>query len=163
MENNNFMSTIGGVIGVLAAVLVCVLIYFSIANSGEMGLQTERWTDLTNGSNTVKTLTYKSYSNTDVSGTWYNKSALSANWGVLNSTLYTISGSTLTLKTNSGGAGGMNMSKVNFSYYSDTGGAIKNNVNPVASTVFSLAPLIAIVLIAAIILGLVTSFGKPKA
>ena len=160
---NNYGVTIGGIIALMVAILVAVMIYFSIAQTGEFPLVTERWTGLTNSSNIVKTLTYPPNSASDFSGTWYNDSALSENWGTLNSTLFTRDGRTLTLKTNSGGAGGMNMTKVNVSYYTATGVAVKNNINPAATTTFTLAPIIGLVMIAAIILGYVSVFGKPKA
>jgi len=161
--DNNFGATLGITIALLIAILVGVMVYFSVAQTGEFPAVTERYTGLTATANVVKTLTYTPNSASDFSGTYYNTS--SATWGTLGAGMFTRSGNSLTILTDTGTPKYTceNITKVNVTYYTATGVAVKNNVNPAASTSFTLAPIIGIVLIAGIILGYVTMFGKPKA
>lgn len=160
--DNNIGVTIGAIISLLVAVTIGLMIYYNLAGTGEYPSITERYTGLTNTSDITKTLSYTPNSASDFSGTYYNKATTA--WATLPSGLFSRSGNSLTLLTNTGTPWGeaLNMSKVNVTYYTPTGAVMRDNVNPVASTVFTLAPLVAIVLIAGIVLAIVTRFGKSN-
>jgi len=152
MDLKNISITIGLIIALLVTVVIGVLIYYTVANSSEMGRVTESFA-ATNASNVTSVLTYTPLSDTEMNVTYYNSSA--ATWGNVPSTNWSRVGRTMTfnaLNSTLVSNYDANLSLVRYRYYSQTGVIVRDNVNPQASTSFTLAPIIAIVMIAAALL-----------
>lgn len=159
---NDFGKVLGGIIAILIAIIIGVLVYYSIATTGEMGRVTDTFT-ATNATNVTSTLTYTPQSDTEMNVTYYNSSA--ATWHTVPSTNWTRSGRTMTfIVLNGTGVStyDANLSQVRYRYYTDTGQTVRDNVDPQASVVFTLAPIVAIVMIASVILAVVSGFGGGK-
>lgn len=156
----------GVVFGVISAVIVLIImvigikVYYSTATVGELDVQTERFTGLSNASDVSRTLAYPPLSTAEFSGTWYNSS--SAAWSTLAAGLFTRTGASLTLLTNTGGNDGLNMSSVNVTYYTQAGVTMRDAVNVQAGSVFTLAPVIGLVLLAALIVGVIVTLAGRK-
>jgi len=145
---------------VLVAIIIGLSVYYEIATVDELSVQTELFTGLVNTSDQTKTLDYPPLSTSEFSGTWYNKS--SAAWSAMGAGLFTRTGATLVLKTNTGGNDGLNMSQVNVTYYTQAGVTMRDSVNPPAGSVFSLAPVIGLVLIAGVIMGMILLVSRGR-
>ena len=159
---NDFGKSLGGIITILVVIIIGVLVYYSIATTGEIDRVTDTFT-ATNTTNMTSTLTYTPLSDAEMNVTYYNSSA--ATWHTVPSTNWSRSGNTITFTVlNSTGVStyDANLSQVRYRYYTDTGAAVRDNVNPQAATVFALAPIVAIVVMASIILAVVTGFGGGK-
>lgn len=160
MNINNISNNLALILIILTTIIIGVLVYYSVADSSEMGRVTESFA-ATNATNVTSTLTYTPQSDTEVNVTYYNSSA--ATWHNVPSTNWTRTGKTIifhalnaTLVSNYDA----NLSQVRYRYYSQTGVIVRDNVNPQASTSFTLAPIITIVVIASIILFAVATFGR---
>lgn len=144
----------------LVTVIIGVLIYFNISGSSEMGRVTEPFA-ATNTSNVTSTLTYAPLSDAEINVTYYNSS--DTTWYNVPSTNWTRTGRTMTFYAlNATGVSNYdsNLSQVRYRYYTQTGVIVRDNVDPTSQTVFTLAPILAIIVIAGIILGAVVVFGK---
>lgn len=155
----NFMASVGMVIALLIAVIVGLMIYWNVANVSDLKQVTDTFACV-NTSNLVTSLSYLPHSSNsaDLTATYYNTSA--ATWKTLGTGIhgYVLSGTTVTVYT----TWLLNISQAKFVYYSNAGVVMRDAVNPTSSTVLTLAPLIAIVLIAGIILAVVVGFGKGQ-
>lgn len=147
------------IIVLLVAVGIGAFVYFNVTEVGEMSPVTDRFTGLTNASDTTVTLSFVPYSSGEFAGTWYNSS--SAAWASLSAGMYTYSGQTPLLKTLNDNDG-LNMTACNLTYTTQAGVMMRDHVQPTAGTVFTLAPIIAVVMIAAVILGIIMGFGKRE-
>ena len=154
------------VVALLVSILISVMIYFNISNVDELKNSiNQQFTGITNTSDVTETLTYAPASS-EFAGKWYNSSlGASPHWATLTSGLYTLTGKTLVLHTTSATGtpkgDACNMTEVNVTYNSSAGVGARG-VNSAASGVFSLAPLIAYMVIAGIILAVIMRFGKNE-
>ena len=160
MKRNNhaatgIVGTVAGLLAILITVLIAVMIYFNIAGVGDLALQVERFTPAANTYSTSL-----SYGAAEVSSvTYYDANTSTWNTSSVGTTArgqYTVSGSTFTVTLSH------NVTSVNVSYYSDTGVVMKDSVNPASVTVFTLAPIIAIVMVAGVVLFIVMGFGRNE-
>ena len=162
MKNNTraeapAMSAIISVIVLVISIVIGIMIYFDVSYTGTFAEQNETYSGLS--ANSInRTLTYLPNSDSDitivfydtVSNTWNNSAA---------GTLPLTKGQHL-LSLPSFRINVTDISDVRAEYYTTEGAYVKNTANPTSSTVFTLAPIIAIVMIAGIILGIVTVFGR---
>jgi len=160
-EGTAFAGKLVAVIAILVLVIIGVLVYFQVATSGEMTEYSESFT-ATNTTNFTCTLTYKPYSSNEFVGWWYNSS--DSTWYEITANLTQAGKAISFVTTGNQGLGKiyMGITTVNFSYNSTVGVVVRDDVNPQAQTTFTLAPIIAIVAIAAVIIGLVAMFGGSK-
>ena len=147
------------VIILLCALGVGVFVYFNITEVDEMVPLTDRFTGLTNASDTLITLTYIPANTGEIDGTWYNSS--SAAWAALTPGMGTYYGQTILLKTNTDNDG-LNMTMCNLTYTTQAGVMMRDHVQPTAGSVFTIAPIAGVVLIASVILGIIMGFGKKE-
>ena len=147
------------VLVLIITVIVGVMVYYNVSTVDELDPITERFTGLVNTTDYNMTLYAKPNSGgaTDFSGTWYNSS--SAAWATLAAGLYVLDETNLRLNTNTTNDG-LNMTAVNVTYYSIAGALNRDSIGVTVASVWAIAPLIAIVIIAGIILAVVTGFGK---
>lgn len=80
---NDFSKSLGGIIAILVMIIIGVLIYYSVATTGEMGRVTDTFA-ATNATNVTSTLSYLPQSDTEMNVTYYNSSA--ATWHTVPST-----------------------------------------------------------------------------
>lgn len=150
----DFAKNIGGLVAVLVIIIIGVLIYYSIASTGEMTSVTETFTAGDSLSTITHTLTYRPSSVSEVNLTYYNATTVN---GYAVAANLSLSGYSLTVNCTN-----WNQTSHAVTYYSNTGVVVRDNVNPQASTIFLLAPIVAIVIIASLILIVVTGFGGNK-
>lgn len=159
--------TIGMLVAVLIAIIIGVMVYWNVADTGQTGQVVESFA-CDNSSNLTATIQYDphTWTLTDFVPEFLNSS--SGVYTAIPATNWSRSGRTITFEIR--GTNGSppiyspfydaNTSAARFSYYTDAGVNVRDNINPQASTVFTLAPIIAIVIIASVILGVVMVFGK---
>lgn len=154
--------TIGILISILVVIIVGVLIYFSIVGTGELGEVIESFS-CDNTTNITSTLTYEPNSAADFTAEYLNSS--SGTYTTIPATNWTRAGKSVTfIILNSTGVSNYdaNLSAARYTYHSEIGATIRDDVTPASTTIFSLAPLVAIVMIASVILGAVVLFGTNK-
>lgn len=165
MTDVDIPKAIGLVLTVLIVIIIGLLVYWSIADAGELGQITDSFS-ATNTSNVTSTLTYtpRTSNAADFNVTYLNSS--SGVYSTVPTTNWSLSGSTVTFIVldiyGSDAYYDWNLSAVRYRYYTSTGAVVRDNVNPSANTIFALAPIIGIVLIAVIILGAVMLFGRKR-
>lgn len=153
-DNQGYVQVIAGIVALLIAIIIGVMVYFEVTDSvSEFGEVAE---------------TFTGYSATDNASAW-NVNLLNSpvNTNNCNVTCYNSTGTsesyptfTLNLRTVSVAADAADeFSQVNVTYTSNIANT-EAGATSMASTVFGLLPLIALVVIAAIILGVVLAFGK---
>jgi cobalamin biosynthesis Mg chelatase CobN len=165
------------IVGLLLAIVIGVMVYFNtIDNITEFAQTTEYFTGYTlptdsahtGGSNaSVQHITLEnspySTSNSTITVICYN-----ATGATTSSPPVTINHKTITIPAASSHAGTTTSavpkgySQINVTYTSKIARAQSTDVTPMASTVFTLAPIIALVVIAAIVLVVVLGFGKGR-
>lgn len=144
---------------ILITIIVGVMIYYNINSMDELDAQNEIESIAATHAVQTVTLSYPVASRSYCSGTYYNHT--DTTWHALTSSLYVVNGDTVTVNASqaTGGRDGTNISQVNLTYYS-LAGVEMTSVNGIAGSVWTLAPIIAIVIIAGIILAVVTGFGR---
>jgi len=153
---------IGMLVAVLIAIIIGILVYWSVADTGQTGIVRESFA-CTNTSNLTSTITYdpNAWSGTDFVAQYLNSS--SGAYTTIPATNWSRSGRTITFEiidSNGSDNYDANLSAARYSYYTVAGVLVRDNVNPQAGTVWTLAPIIAIVIIAAAILGVMMVFGR---
>jgi len=161
-------------VALLIAIVIGVMVYFSvITNVSDFAATTETFTGYTlptggahtGGSNyTVQhvTLTNTPYSasNSTIAVVCYNSSGATSS-----SPPVTINGKIITIPAASASAGATTSAvpagydEVRVTYTSKTARTQSKEVTPMASTIFTLLPIIALVVIASIILAIILGFG----
>jgi hypothetical protein len=166
LNTNNIGALFVAIIVILTMVIVGVMVYFDIAETGQLPQQSQLFAD-TNTSNTTHTLTYAPRSSDAAyfSGMWYNDSSLA--WTAIPSTNLTLVGRQVTfiVRVNNTGVANPvyhNLSQINITYYTQVGAVVNDDVTPGAEIVFTLAPVVAIVAIAGLMLFAVGGFGKRE-
>ena len=177
-KNTNAQTQINVVVTVLAlliTIVIGVMVYFEVINSvDDLSETTEYFTGYTipttagstGGSNaSQQTVTLKaspySTSNSTITVVCYN-----ATGATKSSPAVTINGKQITIPAASNDSGGTGASgtplgytQINITYTSNTARAQSTDVTPMAQSVFTLLPIIALVIVAAIILAIVLGFG----
>ena len=155
-KNNNagFARIIGGLVALLICILVGVLIYWSIADSPSFaGTTYEEFTGYgatANASAWSVTIDYLPDSKGDTNVTCYNSTGNSESWPTF----------TLLNRDISVAAGAADeFSQVNVTYESKQEDAV-GDVGGTAGTIFTLLPILAIVVIGGVMIGAVMAFGK---
>lgn len=170
--------TLGVVIAILVTIIIGVMIYWNIADSGQMGVVSSIQT-ASNGSGDVVTsrwfnytLSYNPASASEVNVTMYNSTV-----GPVGCALSYVPTANISVATNrimlsigvsnNDSAGTSyyrqnNFTQHNITYYTDTGVVVRRDINPNSQTIFTLAPLIGIVMIAAVVLSIIVLFGATK-
>jgi len=167
-DDNGYAKMVGGLVALLIAIIIGVMIFWSL--SGSMpgsSEQTEYFTgytlpagsDSSGGSNdtaTVITLKYVPYStdNSSIAVVCYNATAETEA-----SPPVTIANRVVTVQSGSGTANPPGYSQINVTYTTKFS-TEASTTNTMASTVFALLPIIALVVVASIILGIVLMFGS---
>lgn len=163
-----YTAVIAGLVALLLTIVIGVMLYFEVTDSvDQFDEVTETFTGYTRynhgagtGSNKTGvtiTLDNSPYSSSVTNVTCWNASGTSA----YNRQSYPSFG--LNHKTISIAAdAARNFTQVNVTYTSNIAQAEGSDVTPMAQTVFALAPIIALVVVAAIIIGIVILFGGGR-
>ena len=150
------------VVALLITVIISVLIYWSVADVGQLPTQSETFA-CTNTSNLTTTIAYVPADTNNFYGEWYNST--SAAWVRITNNL-TRTGRTVSFVTHDYtpnlGDAYSGITQATFTYNTTAGVIMRDNINPQASTTFTLAPIIAIVIIASLILLAVSGFGRKE-
>lgn len=162
MKNNTraeapAMSAIISVIVLIISITIGIMIYFNVSYTGTFAEQTETYTGISANSMN-QTLTYLPNSNDDVTIEFYD--TISSTWNTSTAGTVPLTKGEHVLSLPSFRINVTDIDQVRVQYYTTEGAYVKNTANPTSSTVFTLAPIIAIVMIAGIILGIVTVFGR---
>lgn len=181
---NNYGHVVTTVVALLLSIIIGVMVYWSfVGGVTDMGDSiTEHITSdssgnsfsvYTNGSTTASnytgermTLSYPCYSVTNITCLYAGTTA-TLSWPVTKGTSagnYYFDGKELVIIGDTTGTTVKNFTQVNVTYQSQTGHAVAGSggVNDMSETVFALLPIIAIVVISAIILALLIGFGGSR-
>ena len=167
-EDTGDVQLVGGLVALLITIIIGILVYWSLSgNIPAMTTQAETFTgytlptgsDSTGGSNdtaTIVTLQYVPYStaNSTITVKCYNATAETEC-----SPPVTIANRQVTVQSGSGTGNPTGYSQINVSYTTKVS-TESTGTNTMAGTVFGLLPIIALVVVAGIILGIVVMFGK---
>lgn len=146
-------------VALLIAIVIAVLVYFEVSDINEFNERVERFTGFDgdqgsrDGIRTVN-LTNSPRSAAQVNITFFNASG--SGQQVCYTTSHTVNHRSVTTPAN---AASINFTQINVTYTSRAGTAEADDVTPMASTVFSLLPLIALVVVASVILVIIVGFG----
>ena len=160
------------VITLLVAVGIGAFVYFNVTSAGEMGDVSQLFT-LTNTTYGVTTNAYATlpYLPADASHfvvKYYGNSTGTWNTSVVDAAVpltigkYMRNGTTFVFNGTMPAHHHQNITAVNITYYTEAGAMLTDTIAPTVGTIFSIAPIAAVVLIAAVILGLVMGFGKKE-
>ena len=162
MKNNTraeapAMSAIISVIVLVISIVIGIMIYFNVSYTGTFAEQTETYTGIS--ANSInRTLTYLPNSNDDVTIEFYD--TISSTWNTSAAGTLPLTKGQHLLSLPNFRMNVTDISDVRAEYYTQEGAYVKNTATPTSTTVFTLAPVIAIIAIAGIIIGIVTAFGK---
>jgi len=147
---------IGGIVGLLLVIVIGVMVYFSFTDSiDSMNEMTETFTgyaDTTNGTAWSVELDNSPDGKSNCNVTCVNISA-----GAESYPAYGLNSMTVSVAANAA----KNFTQVNVTYTSKMA-SDGSDTTDMAGTVFTLAPIIALVIVASIILGAVIGFGGKK-
>jgi len=152
-------NTVGILVGFLLAVIIGVLIYFSMTeNIDVFNVQTEYFTGYSHGDNATEqtvTVRYSPASKEDTNVTCWSEID-----GTLSYPDFRVVFKDITIAAGSAS----NYTQINVTYTSHAGMTEESDVTPMADTVFGLLPIVALVVVASVILVIVLGFGKspPK-
>jgi len=159
------IAVVGTIVALLLTIIVCVMVYFSVTTSvTQFDEITERFTGYTNA--TANASAWRvTVDNSPVNAANTNVTCIDT--GAVNMTdeqhlsYPTFSLNQRLIDVGADAANGF--TQVNVTYTSRAASAEANTVTPMAQTIFTLSPIIALVVIAAILLGLIlTGFGGRK-
>jgi hypothetical protein len=171
-DTNGYTKIIGGLVALLLTIIIGVLVFWEVDESinqfedstteyittDKDGTSFTRWDGATSGSNYTGEVIELKYSPSSVSNiTCWNGSAATAqveSYLTTSGTDYSTNHKLVTLKAGQAS----NFTQVNITYVSNAANN-EGESTDTASTVFALAPLIALVVVAAIILGVILGFG----
>jgi len=175
LNDNGYTQVVGGIVALFIAIVIGVMLYFEVTESDtafESSITETITEDMdgttftvydggTGGSNktgeTIQ-LDYNIYSITNI--TCWNESGSAGSvlsYLETQGTDYGINGDRLIIKAGRAS----NFTQINLTWVSEIGAATGTNTD-MATTVFSLLPLIALVVVAAILLGVVLAFGRGR-
>jgi hypothetical protein len=155
-DDHGYFQVIGGIVALLIFLVIGVMLYFNVSEGvDEFGIVVETfgpYADTTNGSAWTVTLENSPVNIASTNVTCCNISAGVDSWPTF----------TLNFKTVRAAADAANnFTQVNVTYTSNIASLESGNTN-MAGTVFTLAPIIALVVVAVVLLGVILTFGKGK-
>jgi len=149
-------------VGLLIAIVIGVLVYYEVSGIDDFDERTEVFTGYDgdqgsrDGIHTVN-LTNSPLGSAQVNITFLNLSG--SEQQLCYTELETINHRSVTIPAN---AASINFTQINVTYTSQAGTAEGDDITPMAGTVFELLPLIALVVVAAVILGIIIGFGGGR-
>ena len=155
-NNDGYMQIVAGIIALLLTIVIGVMVYFEVDNGiDSFDEVVETFTGYSHGDNaSAQTITLDNSPNSasDTNITCYSSTA-----GTLSYPTFTVSHNKVTIAAGSAS----NYTQVNATYTSHMSTDAGENTD-MASTVFGLLPIIALVVVASIILMVVLGFGGNK-
>ena len=152
-DQTGYVKIVGGLVALLLMIIVGVMIFWSVSESiPGTGEQTETFTGYAASANASAwsvTLDYSPTGSSAVNVTAYNATGSSESYPV-----FTLSHMTVSVAADAADE----FSQVNVTYTSNIGSSA-GEADDMASTVFGLLPIIALVVVAAIIIGVIIGFG----
>jgi hypothetical protein len=155
-DNSGDTKVIGGLVALLLTIIVCVMVYFEVTTSIDQldATTTETFSGYTLSTSNESAITLE----------LDNSPVNSANTNVTcyNSTGHTESYPTFSLNmevVSFAAESSSEFSQINVTYTTHTSAIASDDITPMATTVFSLLPIIALVVVAAVILGVILGFG----
>lgn len=156
-------------VGLLIAIVIGVLVYYEVSDIDDFNERTETFTGYTAGdaganpagsNNTATTvnLTNSPLGTAQVNVTCYNASHSAAAETGLSYPTFTVNHKSVYMAPEAADP----FTQINVTYTSRAGTAEADDITPMAGTVFELLPLIALVVVAAVILGLIIGFGGGR-
>jgi len=168
MDNNGAVNVamVGMIVALLLTIVVCVLVYFQFTESvTQFDAITERFTGYTNA--TANASAWRvTLENSPVNSANTNVTCIDNGWvgpktGRPHMSYPTFSLNHRLIDVGADAANGF--TQVNVTYTGNAASAEATSVTPMASTIFSLAPIIALVVVAAILLGIILGgFGSRR-
>ena len=172
---SNTTKMVSTVVVVLLAIIIGVMVYYTIANTTALSEQTSGNTSVTHWQNITINLDDYPDSATEVFIVWHNGTqehdtggdpwnALPMGTNGTSSQNWTLnSDKTIFLKLTDNTTGAVHgIDAVNITYNSSAAVAKRDNINPMAVTTFGLLPIVVFVMVAAIVMGVVIAFGGGK-
>jgi hypothetical protein len=174
LNNKGYTQVVGGIVALLIAIVIGVMLYFEVTESTEAfeestidyitsdidGTAFTVWDLATGGSNFTGVTIELDYNIHSISNiTCWNESGSDEVESYLETegTHYSVNGDRLRIAAGQAS----NFTQVNVTWVSQIGSATGTNTD-MATTVFGLLPLVALVVVAAILLGIVLVFGKRR-
>lgn len=154
MDSKAYQKIVGGIVALLLTIIIGVLVYWETQGSiDSFDEVTETFTGYSHGDNaSAKTITLDN-SPTGTGET--NVTCYSSTAGTLSYPSFTLSGTKVTITAGSAS----NYTQINVTYTSNMADN-EDEVSTMATTIFNLLPIIALVVVAAVILGVVMGFGE---
>jgi len=152
-DKNGYAKIIGGLIALLLVIIVGVMVYWETQGSiDEFGTVTEVFTGYSHGDNaSAQTVTL---SNSPNSASDVNVTCYSSTSGTLSYPTFSVNQKLITIAAGSAS----NYTQINVTYTSHIG-AGEDAASDMAGTVFGLLPIVALVVVASIIIGVIIGFG----
>lgn len=152
-DSNGYQKIVAGIVSLLLAIIIGVLVYWETQGSIDaFDETTETFTGYSHGDNaSAETITLDN-SPTGTGDT--NVTCYSSTAGTLSYPSFTLSGKKVTITAGSAS----NYTQINVTYTSNMA-EDEDETSSMANTVFGLMPIIALVVVAAVILGVVLGFG----
>ena len=154
LNNQGNAQVVGGIVALLVAIVVGVMLYFNITDTvNEFGEVTETfgpYADTTNASAWTVILT-----NSPVNAANTNVTCVNITSGGESFPTFGLNHKTISVAADAAS----NFTQVNVTYTSNIADT-ESGATDMASTVFGLAPIIALVVVAAVLLGVILTFGK---
>lgn len=152
-DNTAFTKVVGSLVALLLMIIVGVLVYWETQGSiDSFDERVERFTGYSHGDNASAQEIELDNSPTGTSDT--NITCWSSTAGTLSYPTFTLNGKYATIAAGSAS----NYTQINATYTSNMGSS-EDDASDMAATVFSLAPIIALAVVAAIIIGVIMGFG----
>jgi hypothetical protein len=154
LDNQGNVQVVGGIVALLVAIIVGVMLYFNISDTvdefGEVIETFGPYTDTTNASAWTVTLTNSPVNTANTNVTCVNLTSGSESYPT-----FGLNHRTISVAADAAN----NFTQVNVTYTSNIADT-ESGATDMASTVFGLAPIIAVVVVAAVLLGVILTFGK---
>jgi len=156
-DNAAYAKIVGGLVALLVTIIVAIMVYWSITTS------------IAPDTSTVETFT--GYTATSNASAWNVKVNLEpASDALTNVTCYNSTGESesyptftrATTRIDVAADAASEFDQVNVTYTSRYTNNVNDNVNPTASTVLNLLPVLAIVIVGSILIGIVFTFAGGK-
>jgi hypothetical protein len=152
-DSHGFMQIIGALVGLLLAIIIGMMVYYSVGDSvPAMSERLEYFTGYSHGDNASAWNVILDNSPVNTANT--NVTCYSSSDGTLSYPTFSLNHRTVNVGTGQAS----NFTQVNVTYTSNIA-STSDTTNDMASTVFGILPVIALVVVASVILGIVLGFG----
>jgi len=156
-NNTGYVKIVGGLVALLLMIIVGVLVYYSVSDDMIESSSTETFTYTTPQATNADLVVTLSSSPSSITKVWIHNSTSGASHANV-TTGITTNFKTVTV-AHAGIAAEYNHAVV---YYVSNTGADADSTGDMASTIFSLLPIIALAVVASIIIGVIIGFGGSK-